>query len=204
VTGDHLTIDVLRYPDPLLVRAILMALGPSVLPSDLALAEPVLLVACNSATPGTRARSQTPLPGYHAKTTLRVLRSCSWRPLITAGHPVRPSVPSPSCNNPGFGTPPPHRLRTAARQFIPAGPFLISATRETIAIPSPNVYSSRYRFLWAWLRGSRPRTEQRTNRHRRRRPRRRRDRPLDVTARLIPDDVVAALLAQARNGGDDE
>ena len=30
-------------------------------------------------------------------------------PLITAGRPVRPSVPSPSCDNPGFGTPPPHR-----------------------------------------------------------------------------------------------
>ncbi|KAF5998925.1 hypothetical protein BOG92_051320 [Streptomyces sp. WAC00263] len=34
---------------------------------------------------------------------LRVLplRYCSRRPLITAGHPVRPPVPSPSCNNPG-------------------------------------------------------------------------------------------------------
>ena len=34
---------------------------------------------------------------------------CSRRPLITAGHPVRSSVPSPSCKNPGSGTPPPHR-----------------------------------------------------------------------------------------------
>lgn len=34
VTGDHLTIDVLRYPGPVLpARAILMALGSSVLPS---------------------------------------------------------------------------------------------------------------------------------------------------------------------------
>jgi len=36
-------------------------------------------------------------------------RSCSRRPLITAGHPVRSPVASPSCNNPGFATPPPHR-----------------------------------------------------------------------------------------------
>jgi hypothetical protein len=42
VTGDHLTIDVLRYPHPLLVRAILMALGSSVLSSDLSLAKLVL------------------------------------------------------------------------------------------------------------------------------------------------------------------
>jgi hypothetical protein len=40
---------------------------------------------------------------------LRFLRSCSWRPLITAGHPVRSSVPSPSCTSSGFGTPLPHR-----------------------------------------------------------------------------------------------
>ncbi|MDX2851118.1 hypothetical protein PV342_22180 [Streptomyces sp. PA03-3a] len=34
MTGDHLTIDVLRYPGfVLLARAILMALGSSVLPS---------------------------------------------------------------------------------------------------------------------------------------------------------------------------
>lgn len=32
VTGDHLTIDVLRYPDPLLVRAILMARAPPFFP----------------------------------------------------------------------------------------------------------------------------------------------------------------------------
>jgi hypothetical protein len=61
VTGDHLTIDVLRYPDPLLVRAILMALGSSVLPSDLSLAEPVLLVACKSAT----FRQPAPSPVLH-------------------------------------------------------------------------------------------------------------------------------------------
>lgn len=74
------------------------------------------------------------------------LRYCSWRPLITAGHPVRSSVPSPPCNRSGFGTPPPHRpancnCSTAARQFISAGPHLISATRETITTPTPNVYS---------------------------------------------------------------
>ena len=35
--------------------------------------------------------------------------SYRWRPLITAGHPVRSPVPSPSCTHPGSGTPPPHR-----------------------------------------------------------------------------------------------
>ncbi|TXS22333.1 hypothetical protein EAO71_25005 [Streptomyces sp. ms191] len=40
---------------------------------------------------------------------LRQPRYCSRRPLITAGHPVRPSAPSPSCNDPGFETPPPYR-----------------------------------------------------------------------------------------------
>ncbi|PJM97530.1 hypothetical protein CG719_01090 [Streptomyces sp. CB01373] len=84
---------------------------------------------------------------------LRVLplRYCSWRPLITAGHPVRSSVPSPSCNRSGFGTPPPHRSANcncgiAARQFISAGPRMISATRETITTPPPNVYSGWHRF----------------------------------------------------------
>ncbi|OOV24819.1 hypothetical protein SM007_28735 [Streptomyces avermitilis] len=46
------------------------------------------------------------------------------RPLNTAGHPVRSSVPSPSCKSPGFGTPPPHRpanCGTTAWQFISAG-----------------------------------------------------------------------------------
>ncbi|GAA0444962.1 hypothetical protein GCM10009544_04680 [Streptomyces stramineus] len=56
---------------------------------------------------------------------------CSWRPLITAGHPVRPSAPSPSCNNPGFGTPPPHRPAHCnygyyCRQFISARPCGLS------------------------------------------------------------------------------
>lgn len=66
------------------------------------------------------ARPQpTPSPGYCSLTSLLgtanlhlpvlPLRYCSWRPLITAGHPVRSSVPSPSCNRSGFGTPPPHR-----------------------------------------------------------------------------------------------
>jgi hypothetical protein len=54
-------------------------------------------------------------------------RSCSRRPLITAGHPVRSPVPSPSCTRPGFDTPPPHRpancnCSTTARQFVSARP----------------------------------------------------------------------------------
>ena len=91
------------------------------------------------------ARPQpTPSPRYRSLTSLLVLRTaltelplryCSWRPLITAGHPARPSVPSPSCNNPGFETPPPHRpancnCGTAARQFMSAGPFRLSGLRE--------------------------------------------------------------------------
>ena len=67
------------------------------------------------------ARPQpTPSPRYHCPAplldptncrycSLRQLRSCLRRPLNTAGHPVRSPVPSPSCTNPGSGTPPPHR-----------------------------------------------------------------------------------------------
>ncbi|GAA0613394.1 hypothetical protein GCM10010394_49210 [Streptomyces crystallinus] len=47
---------------------------------------------------------------WYCELHLLLLRYCSWRPLITAGHPVRPSVPSPSCNRSGFGTPPSNRL----------------------------------------------------------------------------------------------
>jgi hypothetical protein len=90
--------------------------------------------------------------GYH-ELHLRVvpLRSCSRRPLITAGHPVRSSVPSPSCNNPGFETPPPHRPAHCNYMLLPGssclpGPAVFLATRETITKPPPNVYSSQHRF----------------------------------------------------------
>jgi len=51
-----------------------------------------------------RVRSPTPSPGVPLNTALlvlqpRQLRSCVWRPLATAGRPVRPSVPSPSYDN---------------------------------------------------------------------------------------------------------
>jgi hypothetical protein len=85
---------------------------------------------------------------------LRVLplRYCSRRPLITAGHPVRSSVPSPSCNNPGFGTPPPHRPANCNCVYCCPAVRLCQAllslwaTRETITTPPPNVYSSQHRF----------------------------------------------------------
>ena len=92
---------------------------------------------------------------------LRELRYFPRRPPITAGHPVRPSAPSPSGNHSGFGTPPPHRPATAvttAWQFISAGPHSISTTRETIATPSPNVYSSRDRFPHIFRRDCHPRS----------------------------------------------
>ncbi|MFE4631580.1 DUF6233 domain-containing protein [Streptomyces mirabilis] len=119
----------------------------------------------------------------------RQTRYCSRRPLITAGHPVRSSAPSPSCNSPGFETPPPHRpthcnylyCRPAVR-VCPA--LLISATRETITRRSPNVYSGQHRFPRAWQRDNRPHTADGTgarpsppgygpqagHKHRRRRP----------------------------------
>ena len=85
------------------------------------------------------ARPQpTPSPRYHPHNftagyrelhlqVLLHLRSCTWQPLITAGHPVRSSAPSPSCDNPGFEAPPPHRPATAlactaAWQFVSARP----------------------------------------------------------------------------------
>jgi hypothetical protein len=64
------------------------------------------------------------------------LRSCSRRPLITAGHPVRSSATSPSCNRSGFATPPPHRpanctcVYYSARQFVSARPCCLSGLRE--------------------------------------------------------------------------
>ncbi|MDQ0935213.1 hypothetical protein QFZ49_005184 [Streptomyces turgidiscabies] len=56
---------------------------------------------------------------------LRVLplQYCSRRPLITAGHPVRPSVPSPSYN-PGSGTPPPHRPANCNCVLLPGSSCL--------------------------------------------------------------------------------
>jgi hypothetical protein len=50
---------------------------------------------------------------------------------------LRNSTTAPSCEL---------QLRTAARQFISAGPLLISATTETLTTPPTNVYSSGYRF----------------------------------------------------------
>ena len=134
-------------------RAILMALGSSVLPSvinhlpngGLRTAGTALLrvaddanysVASHSATLRQPAPSpvllllwlRTPLPNFPVRAPaadaftevlltgftagycelhlrvlpLRYLPYCSRRPLITAGHPVRSSVPSPSYDNPGF------------------------------------------------------------------------------------------------------
>jgi hypothetical protein len=99
--------------------------------------------------PDARVRSPTPSSRCCSLTSLlstancivrilplRQLRHCSRRPLITAGRPVQSSVPSPSCINPGFGTPPPHRPAncncggTAARQFVSARPCGLSELRE--------------------------------------------------------------------------
>ena len=50
---------------------------------------------------------------------------------------LRNSTTAPSCEL---------QLRTAARQFISAGPLLISATRETITTPPTHVYCGWHRF----------------------------------------------------------
>lgn len=102
------------------------------------------------------ARPQpTPSPRYCLLTALLGTANftcgyCSRRPLITAGHPVRSSAPSPSCN-PGSGTPPPHRPAHCNYILLPGssclpGPAVSLATRETITTPPPNVYSSQHRF----------------------------------------------------------
>ena len=117
-------------------RAILMVCRSSVsslLINYLPIENCVLLVAWTSATLRQPAPSPilrlpwlgTPLPNLPARApaadafteeplnrtapTELPLRYCSRRPLITAGPPVRSSVPSPSCNRSGFETPPPHR-----------------------------------------------------------------------------------------------
>lgn len=63
-------------------------------------------------TPSPRYCSPTPLPGTATCTYRYCIASTTTLPAVTpvaAGHPVRPSVPSPSHSNRGFGTPPPNR-----------------------------------------------------------------------------------------------
>ncbi len=77
-------------------------------PAASPVARPASALAWNptAGPPGARARSRR----LHRGTAHSLhCWSCSWRPLITAGHPVRSSVPSPSCNCSGFETPPPNR-----------------------------------------------------------------------------------------------
>ncbi|MDH6627165.1 hypothetical protein M2271_004989 [Streptomyces sp. LBL] len=118
--------------------------------------------------PAADAFTEVPLTDFTAgycELHLRVLplRYCSRRPLITAGHPVRSSVPSPSCKRSGFGTPPPHRPAHCNCVYCcPAVRFcqgpLISATRETITTSRPDVYSDQHRFSRVGRRGNRPLT----------------------------------------------
>jgi hypothetical protein len=127
-------------------RAIPMVRGSSVLPST---------YRCSYCT---RAGSRRLYRGTAHLLRCRVLRTATagtatcWRPLITAGHPVRPSVPSPSCVCSGFGTPPPHRpAHCVYCSCFPAVRLCqalrsLLATRETITTSPPNVYSSDHRF----------------------------------------------------------
>ncbi|EDX20953.1 conserved hypothetical protein [Streptomyces sp. Mg1] len=64
---------------------------------------------------------------------LRQLRYFSRLPLINAGRPVRSSVPSPYCNNPGFDTPPPHR---PAEPQLPVLRVLLPGSSS---LPGPSV-----------------------------------------------------------------
>lgn len=190
VTGDHLTIDVLRYPgsdvrpgDPdgaWLLR--FFPLGVNHLPTaGTALLRTAgdanCLVACCSATlrqpapspvlrllwlrtplPNSRcARPQpTPSPGCCSLTSLLSTANCTYRTavLLTAapdhcGPPGPGRQPRHRLAQPGFGTPPPNRPAycwycwSAVRLCQTS---LISATRETIPTPPPNVYSGRHRF----------------------------------------------------------
>ncbi|MDQ0718642.1 hypothetical protein QFZ55_008094 [Streptomyces luteogriseus] len=154
-------------------RAILMALGSSVLPSvfNHSLLSGLQQHHSSAASPVAVLRLLwlgTPLPNFPVRASaadaftevlltdftavycelplrvmpLRQLRYCSRRPLITAGHPVRQSVPSPSCNIPGFATPPPGRPSHCNCVYCwPAVHLcqapLISATGETVTRPPP-------------------------------------------------------------------
>ncbi|TPN24286.1 hypothetical protein FKO01_27780 [Mesorhizobium sp. B2-3-3] len=64
-----------------------------------------------------------------------------------AGHPVRSSAPSPSCEHPGFGTPPPHRHAcTATRRESPAGCPGLLTTKATLVRETADVYCRHDRF----------------------------------------------------------
>ncbi len=197
-TGDHLTIDVLRYPDPLLVRAILMARAPPFFPLanhlpsgyctaycwSCELPVPRTAAALDSAALRQPAPSPvlhlpwlgTPLPNFPARAP--AADAFTGEPLKnrTAGTAVLLLAAPDHCGPPGPTVSPVAVLRqpwlrnstavpscaiqlpTTARQFVSAGPFLISATRETITGPPSNVYSSQHRFSCTRLRDSHPRT----------------------------------------------
>jgi hypothetical protein len=113
-------------------------------------------------TPGARARSRRLRRGaahllhcWVLRTALTCTATAITAVLLTAapdhcGHPVRSSVPSPSCDIPGFGTPPPHRPANYGYCWpavrLCQALLSLCATRETIATPAPNVYSGRHRF----------------------------------------------------------
>lgn len=132
----------LRQPAPVRLSCICSGLEPHCRTSRCARPQP---------TPSPRYHSLTSLLGTANCTYTTATAYCSRRPLITAGHPVRLSVPSPSCNNPGSGTPPPHRPAHCNYGLLPGssclpGPLSLWPTRETITTPLPNVYSSQHRF----------------------------------------------------------
>ncbi len=156
-------------------RAILMATVPPFFPRD-QLLFCVLLVMRTAQRPVPAPPSAAgPLPVLLWRGTCCLASRCvrlqptpspgSARggPLSPAGHPVRLSALSPSCNR-GFGTPPPHRPACCmCGSCCPAVRLCrtlwsLWVTRETITTPPPDVYSGRCRLLRVRRRGNLLRT----------------------------------------------
>ncbi len=154
--GDPDGVSILRSSLWCHLLALLLVLRTARRPCDSATPSAASPVARPASAPAWNPTAE--LPGTRAaawrlyRGTAGTTGCAGWRPLITAGDPVRSPAPSPSCNQPGFGTPSPHRPANynygSCCRAVRLCPALLSflLTRETITTPQPNVYLRQHRF----------------------------------------------------------